>query len=691
MPLAPGTRVGAYEILSALGAGGMGEVYRALDTGLGREIALKTLPASFTGDPERIARFRREAQVLASLNHPHIGAIYGLEEANGTQLLVLELVDGESLDKRLARGAIALDEALAVAGQIAEALEAAHEKGIVHRDLKPANVALTKDGAVKLLDFGLAKAVETTSGSFDLTNSPTMNSPAMMTAAGVILGTAPYMSPEQAKGRAADKRADIWAFGCVLYEMLAGERAFRGEDVSDALANVLKSEPAWDALPRHTPTSVRHLLRRCLSKDPSQRLRDIGDARLELTDAFAESDSAPRADTRWRGTRVAAIAVWAVAGIAAGVFGSFLLSRSPSAAPVTRWTVLLPADAPVDLRGPWSSLAISRDGRSILYVAQTNNGRELFLRRADDLTAHVVGGTAGVWEAFFSPDGDWIGFIAADRVKKVAVTGGQPVAIGDAANFNSGLWADDGTIYLGGRAGLARMSAEGRLTQLVKPASNEGRLSHPDLLPDGSVLFTIEPNDVTSFDDARIAVVTPKGDRRVVLEGGAYARYSPTGHILYVRGGEIMAAPFDAQRLSVTGRPAGVVDGGSFDAAAGAAYFAVSRTGVLVYVPGGPLMKQRSMAWSDRHGELTPIPAPRRFYAEPSISPDQRQIAFTLRAANDDIWTFDVARGSFARLTFPHGNSEVPIWSPDGRRIVYAVDRDGVRRLFWRPADGSGS
>jgi hypothetical protein len=681
----------------------MGEVYRARDTRLNRDVAVKVLPEIFASDPDRLARFRREAQLLASLNHPNIAAIYGLEESEQTTALVLELVDGSTLAERVVDGPIPLEEAVAIARAMADALEAAHERGVVHRDLKPANIKLTSDGKVKILDFGLAKLLDSgvatpapvPSGS--LSQSPTFTAPVhfhpggqALTLAGSILGTAAYMSPEQAKGRPADRRADIWSFGCVLFEMLTGRAAFGGDTVTETIASVMHQEPAWNTLPASTPRPLEQILRRCLTKDAARRLRDIGDARFDLEDAAdARHDIAPR--------NVGSMAVWSWIALAfAGGLGlagaiAWMSLDGPPTVPTARWTVSLPEDAPIDLGGPWSSLAISRDGRSIGYVALTRQGRLLFVRRAEDFTPRAIGGTAGVWEAFFSPDGQWIGFIAADRLRRVAVTGGQPVTIAEAANYHSGMWADDGSIYMGGRAGLAKVLPDGQITELVKPEPNEGALTEPDLLPDGSLLFTIEPNDVTSFDDARLGILTPAGERRVILEGGAFARYSPTGHIVYARGGQIMAVRFDVQRLATVGEPVPVTAGGAFDVASGSAYFALSRNGVLVYVPGGPNVKQRSLAWIDRRGVLSPLPAPPRFYAEPSISQDGRQIAFTARAANDDVWTYDIAREAFTRLTFPRGNSQVPLWTPDGRRIVYGVDREGVRRLVWRPADGNGA
>jgi serine/threonine protein kinase len=378
--LAPGTRLGPYEVLTLIGSGGMGEVYRAKDTKLGRDVALKILPAAFTTDAERLARFRREAQVLASLNHPHIGAIYGVDEANGQQFLVLELADGESLDRRIARGALPVDESLAIAKQIAEALEAAHERGIIHRDLKPANIAVTKDGRVKVLDFGLAKATEASGVSIDLANSPTITSPAMMTGVGVIVGTAAYMSPEQAKGRPADTRSDVWAFGCVLFEMLTGTRAFSGDSVTEILAAVLRSEPEWAALPAATPPAVRRLLRRCVQKDRTRRLQNAGDVRLEIEEAPGEPVLAPRE------SRLA----WIVAAVLALALGSALAAlylRQPVDAPEMRVEIVTPPTPdPI-------SFAISPDGRRLAFVASGGGAPRLWVRPLDALTAQALAGT----------------------------------------------------------------------------------------------------------------------------------------------------------------------------------------------------------------------------------------------------------------------------------------------------------
>src|SRR5262249_34318152 len=475
MPLQAGSRLGPYEILSPLGAGGMGEVYRARDTKLNRDVALKILPASFTNDPERVARFRREAQVLASLNHPHIGQIYGLDDAGGTQFLVLELVDGESVDKRIARGRIPVDEALGIARQIAEALEAAHEKGIIHRDLKPANIALTRDGQVKVLDFGLAKAVETIRGSSDLTNLPTITSPAMMTGVGTILGTAAYMAPEQAKGRPADKRSDIWSFGCVVFETLTGRLVFAGEDVSDTLAFILTREPEWQLLPAETPASIRRLLRRCLEKDRARRLADIADARLELDEPVVDPPSAGGASvlssprrpplTRWLPWSIAAaslaIALWS-AGVA-------IRDRSVVHRPVYRSSILVPGrlGRPAS-RVVGAHMALSPDGRRLAFIATDTTGRsQLWMRPLDALGAQPLADTADAVSPFWSPDSQWLAFVQSGKLKKMPASGGPAITLCESARVGGSWSRDDIILFTRSTGSLAQVRATGGIPSPV--------------------------------------------------------------------------------------------------------------------------------------------------------------------------------------------------------------------------------
>jgi Tol biopolymer transport system component len=696
LALTPGTRLGLYEVIAQIGAGGMGEVYRATDTRLKREVAVKIIPSALAADPDRLARFQREAEVLASLNHPHIAAIYGVEESQGGRALVMELVEGDDLSQRIARGAIPIDEALPIAKQIAEALEAAHEQGIVHRDLKPANVKVRPDGSVKVLDFGLAKALEPTGPkSPNVSGSPTITTPAM-TQMGMVLGTAAYMSPEQAKGRVADTRSDIWAFGCVLYEMLSGRRAFAGDDVSEVMASVIRSDPDWTALPPSTPSRLRELLQRCLQKDAKRRLRHIGDARIEIEETMARPDPA-RVGARAPGGPYFA---WAVATVFAALaaVGWWNAARATSSSPapiVARFALALPSRAPMELEGPWPFLTISPDGRAIAFVAHLGSGaRLLYVRRIDGFDAQPLPGTDGAFSPFFSPDSQWIAFFANGKLKKVPAAGGTPRAIADAASDDNGSWSDDGTILVGGGTGISRLSPDGSHRELISKLE-AGETSHafPHALPDGrTVLFTIQRGDMTSYDDGRIAVQTTGGPRRVVLEGGASGSYVPSGHIVYARGGSIMAVAFDPRRLAVIGQPAEVVQGGMFDQFSGAARFAVAGAGTLVYAPGGPVpIAELSLQWQDRRGAIQPIDAPRRFYADPHFSPDGRVIAFTVRAANDDVWAYDTTRQAFTRLTFTQGNNQWPVWSPDSERVTYRNDRDKTATLYSRRADGSGA
>ncbi|MBI3264101.1 MAG: protein kinase, partial [Acidobacteria bacterium] len=531
---------GAYEILAAIGAGGMGQVYRAHDTKLGRDVALKVLPESFAHDPDRVARFRREAQVLASLNHPHIAAIYGLEEANGSQFLVLELVEGETLTQRLKAGVLPLDEALSIARQIAEALEAAHEKGIIHRDLKPANIALTADSQVKVLDFGLAKALDPAPVA-DLSHSPTLTVAA--TQAGVILGTAAYMSPEQAKGRAADKRSDVWAFGCVLYEMLTGRRAFEGEDVSDTLAFVLTKEPDWRRLPIETPAPISKLLRRCLQKDRNERLADASDARLEIQDALTPpaadavaAGGAPTAAVRPARLAWALVGVLAVVVVLLAVPNSRHVTEAPAPARhLARFSLPLPEGQRFTAGGR-QLVAISPDGTQMVYMAS----QRLYLRSMSELESRVISGTESTVapsHPVFSPDGRSVVFWNGDQtLKRIAVSGGAPVTICQADNPYGVSWSTDGILFGQGTKGIMRVSASGGKPEVLVQVKGDELAHGPQMLPGGqAVLFTLATGTgADRWDKAHVVVQSLRsGERKTLIEGGSDARYLPTGHLVY--------------------------------------------------------------------------------------------------------------------------------------------------------------
>jgi len=702
--LEPGTCLGPYRIERFLAAGGMGEVYRAHDTRLGREVALKILPDSFTHDPERLARFRREAHVLAALNHPHIGAIYGLEEAGGRQFLVLEFVDGETLADRLTRGRLPVDEALGAARQIADALEAAHEKGITHRDLKPANIALTSDGTVKVLDFGLAKATEAEARpSVDRTTSPTITSPAMMTGVGVLLGTAAYMSPEQARGKAADKRSDVWAFGCVLYEMLTGKRAFEGDDVADTLAAVLRGEPDWDAVPADVPPYVRTLVRHCLEKNRAARIGDIAAARFVLAHGAsleggrATAATAPGVTSRWRHALP-----WAgVGALATGLLlmlGVWALWRQKPVTAPMRISVELGADVSLANTDGGAATIVSPDGTVIAFVGRmADDGRsQLYVRRLDQLQAMPLAGTDNAQSPFFSPDGQWVGFFAGGKLKKIAVTGGAAVTLCDSPAGRGGTWDDDGTIVfspnitLGTR--LLRVSSTGGTPAPLEPSADgeTAQARWPQILPGGrAVLFTSSPI-AAAFDDANLVVQPlPSGAPKVIQRGAFYGRYVSSGHLLYVHDGTLWAAPFDLDRMAVTGPPAPAIDGVTSNAANGGAQVAVSVSGTLVYLPG-PGTDGIPIHWMDREGKTTPLRSAAAPWTAPQFSPDGRRLALQIRAGSSaDIWVYEWARDTLTRLTSVRGVK--PVWTPDGRRIVFASEgNNGKNELYWQRADGVG-
>ncbi|MGA2215915.1 MAG: protein kinase [Bryobacteraceae bacterium] len=669
MPLSAGTRLGPYEILAPIGAGGMGEVYRARDTKLDRDVAIKVLPAALAQDPERLARFEREAKVLASLNHPNIAQIYGIED----RALIMELVDGATL-----QGPLPLETALDYARQIADALEAAHEKNIIHRDLKPANIMITPAGVVKVLDFGLA-AVSQFSDPSNPASSPTLTiSP---TRAGMILGTAAYMSPEQARGKAVDKRADIWAFGVVLFEMLTGKPLFEGETVSDTLAQVLTKEPDWERV----PTKVQRLLRKCLEKDPKGRLRDIGDA----WGLLEEAEPAITAPSRSR----LGMGIWiatTVAVLMAGVLGSGWWRATRPIDPPLKPLVRLDVDLgpSVSLTAPYGTAAVlSPDGTRLVYVSQ---GR-LFTRRLDQPMASELAGTEGGYGPFFSPDGQWVAFFAQGKLKKISVEGGAAFDLCNLAVLQGGSWGEDGNIIVAIQdtsSALRSIPATGgEPVPVTELAAGEFFLPRwPQILPGGNtVLFTAAPG-LNAFDSANIEVISfADHKRKTLVRGGTFGRYLPSGHLVYVNGGTLFAVPFDLDRLEVHGTPVPVLEQVAYSFQSGFAQLDFSRTGTVVYRTGGPLGGRVTVQWMDSTGKTQPLLAKPGFYLRPRLSPDGGRLAMDMRVgANQDIWVYDWKRSGMTRLTFD-GSNQNQVWTPDGRYIIFG----GKRGMFWTRSDGA--
>ena len=689
-----GTKLSHFEITAKIGEGGMGEVYQATDTKLNREVALKILPETFSHDAERMARFGREAQFLASLNHPNIAAIYGLEETNGTRALVMELVQGEDLAERISRGPIPLEEALPIALQIAEALEDAHEKGIIHRDLKPANVRITPEGKVKILDFGLAKALEEERTSQEVSNSPTLTMAA--TQAGFILGTAAYMSPEQARGKAVDRRADVWALGVVLFEMLAGRKVFDGEDLSLTLASVMKEEPDWDKLPRDTPSSIKQLLRRCLKKDGRQRLQHIGDARIAIEEYIAdpqaeEPEPIVSPHTAFSRKQKLFLVLTVLLTLLLGALLNWELKPEPPAPRPVRLEANISGSEGLNTFAG-NSVALSPDGRLLVY--RTGTGQEpLRLRSLDSLDSQTMPGTEGGGAPFFSPDGRWVGFSGRElrALKKVSISGGTPVTLCPSLGVLGGTWSPEGVIVFATRgAPLKQVSAAGgtpqELTQL-----QEGEVQHdwPQFLPGGEqVLFTSYREN-----GRRIEVFDMESRKRsiVVETGGDYPRYASSGHLLYVDDRTLFAAPFDLHELQTTGEPVPIVADLVMDGvASGAAQYGVSDNGTLFYLTG-EARRQSNLIWVDAKGrQTTASPTPRTYVGFSDLSPKGRRLAVGIESnENTDIWVLDLERDTSMRLTFDEASDANPIWSPDGRFLYFVSFRDGKHGIFRKAADGS--
>jgi hypothetical protein len=681
-----------YVVESPLGEGGMGLVYEARDTRLGRKVAVKLLRQELL-DRDSLARFEREAQMLAALNHPHIAAIHGLETHEGLTFLVLELVPGPTLKDRLADGRLGLKEALTICRQIAEALEAAHEKGIIHRDLKPANVKLTDDGIVKVLDFGLAKTLHAPQAG-DGSTAATLS--ASLSEAGLILGTAAYMSPEQACGRPVDRRTDVWAFGCVLYEVLTGRRAFGGETVTEVLAAVLEREPDWEALPATTPAAVRRLVRRCLEKEPKQRLRDIGDARLELEELLAGrlDGSAQESAGVTRRTAIGAL-LGATAGLGTGAVA---FRRTTTATPrtVARFAIPLPPKSGHFNPSFNRRIVISPDGAWLACVVASPTA--MFLRSMRELEWKPPGEGVGAGVPFFSPDSQWLGYMEAGGsrlLKKVALAGGAPATISRFQSHAGAAWAAGDVIYMvpDTPGGLVRVpAAGGDLVEVARIDLEGGERLHkyPHALPGGAgVLLTVAMADAESFDDAHIVLVsTATGERTVLVEGGTAPCYSPSGHVVYARAGSLFALPFDLQRLQVTGRPFAVLEGVLMSRNSGAANFDIAASGDLVYVPGRPGGGTRTLVWVDRTGHAERLPLPPRSYLHPRISPDGRRLAIEIEGSSHDVYVYDFHSGVLTNMT-TDGLSHWPVWSHDGHWIGYRSGPMGRFSLWQIPADRS--
>jgi len=719
--LSPGQRLGPYHILARLGAGGMGEVYLARDGLLGRYVALKVLPDLFAADPERLARFRREAQVLASIKHPNIAIIHGLEDGPAAgvaadassapresgrhvRALVLEYIEGETLAERIAAGPLTVEDALPIARQIAEALQAAHDQGVIHRDLKPANIKITPDGTVKVLDFGLAKLAtppesSAAAGPAALSQSPTITGPGA-TALGVILGTAPYMAPEQAKGKPTDKRSDVWAFGCVLFEMLTAKRAFQGDDITETLAAVIKGEPDWSALPPDVPSPIKMLLRSCLTKDSRARLGDMAGAVFVLQHYGALGEQgvtsdviAPRRQWAWRDAFGGFLGLTAAVALGGWLAWS-LRPGDPRASMVTTFGLTL-AEGETFTSTTRHLIAVSPDGRSFIYSA----GGRLNLRSMGELEAVPITGTETTGGRpggpFFSPDGEWIGFWTGNQLKKISVNGGAAAVLAtiDNAQPSGAHWAADDTIVFAVQsAGIWRVSSAGGAAEQLVKGDGKRSFQHPQLLPGGrALLYTLAAPERGGWDQADIIVKPLDGgaERRLAL--GTDARYVATGHLVFVVRGTLMAVPFDAETLAVSGAPVplreGVIEA---DNASGAAHFDVSSTGTLVYASAtGGAFGLYTPVWIDRQGRETPLGAEPRAYQYLRLSPDETRVAFDVGGQNRDIWVWGVAQRALNRLTTNAAPDRAPIFTRDSRRIVFSSDRGAFPNLYWQPADAS--
>ena len=707
MLVEPGSELLHYRIVEKIGEGGMGVVWKAVDTTLDREVAIKMLPPELTADEQRRARFVREAKLLAALSHPNIAGIHQVEQVDGAQLIVMEMVEGETLAERLSSGRLSTEEALRIALQMTLAFEEAHERGIVHRDLKPANVKITPKDEVKILDFGLAKALEDEPGASDtraaLSHSPTLT--AQMTSAGALLGTAAYMSPEQARGDAADRRADIWAFGIVLMEMLTGKTVYAGKTAADTLAGVLARDPAWNDLPDRTPPSIRRLLDRCLQKELRDRLQAIGEARViiqgYLDDPEADVtsiDAVPR--PLWR-----TALPWALAGAFAlaaflswfGPWGGAGFSHERPGA--RRVSLELPRHQKVN-RGDGAGAVFSPDGTRVVYNTYGWQNRELHVRAVDQwegILLHEGDGDELPYNPFFSPDGKWIGFVTPKALKKVRVTGGTAMTLTEVQFSRGASWSEDGSIVFArdGNSGLYRISAAGGEPEVLTELDEDGgETTHrwPEVLPGGGgVLFTSRTTTADGEEWNVELLALTGGERTRLQRNASYGRFLESGHVVYIVDGTIFALPFDLDRLEATGAAVPVVAGVQFNPGNGGAQFSLSEGGDLAYIPGSPEDRKLRPVWSDHEGQVSSLWDSWQQYRDPAISPDGTRLAVTVeKDEQEDIWIYDIDRGVATRLTRDPGNDRSHVWSPDGRFIYFSSDRGGNFNIFRKRSDAAG-
>jgi serine/threonine-protein kinase len=694
--LSTGTRLGPYEIVSPLGSGGMGEVYRARDTRLGRSVAIKVLPEAVPSDPESLRRLEHEAQLLASLSHPHIAVLHGVEETQGSLALVMELVEGQTLAERIAQGPVPFEEAVTIARQVAEALEYAHEHGIVHRDLKPANIKLLPDGGVKVLDFGLAKALETApAGRSSILSSPTITAVAA-TKKGVILGTAAYMSPEQAKGKPVDRRTDIWSFGCVLYEMLTGKLTFGGETVTDTLAAVVRGEPDWKTLPRETPASLRKLLQRCLHKDLRLRLQAIGEARVALEQWNVPESAAAPERVAPESRRFRSLVPWFVTAL----FGAgLLLLWHPWQGPapprvmhlVTEW------GGEGQLYAPYGPAAVlSPEAARVAYLVEgSDTKRRLFVSALDGSQATALPGTEGARDPFFSPDGAWLAFFAEGKLKKVAIAGGAIMTLCDIQDDRGGAWGEDGTIVFAPftRADLSRIPAGGGAPQrFSQRQGNELTHRWPEFLPGGKVVIYTSSDDGNNYENADIVAQTmATGERKVIYHGGYGAHYISGGFLVFMHEGTLLGAKFDAKHLALSGEPVPLLERVATNFGNAGAQFSVANTGLAAYITGTASTETYlRLQWLTSDGKIAPLRKEPATYWFIAFSPDGKKLALGVEAGGaQDVWVYDWQRDVATRLTFG-GNNANPAWTPDGRRISYVSTEHGRQLLLWKRSDGGG-